>query len=213
MRLTYGVAALATMGLVLSGPAARAQELAAASAGRAPAGTLADSASPFGAVSMTDEERGKVAAPKLSYAATPEDEKNFEKYYHFHRPGVDFATAFADVSECDGYARGLRSSMGTQPVYYPYAGTLAGAMGGAIGNAMAAAIFGSAEKRRLRRVNMRTCMNYKGYGRYGLAKDVWKEFNFEEGLGSVDEDDRRRMLAQQALVASAQQPAAKELGL
>jgi hypothetical protein len=192
-----GAAVLAAVGLTLSGPIAHAQE----------------ATSPFGAVSMTDEERARIAMPKVAFSTTAADEGDFEKYYVFHRAETDFATAFADISECDGYARGLRSNIGTQPTYVPYAGTLAGAMGGAIGGMMAAAIFGSAEKRRLRRVNMRTCMNFKGYGRYGLSKDLWTEFNFEEGLSGVGEDERRRMLAQQALVASGQRPAAKELGL
>lgn len=213
MRLRHGVAACATVGLVLSGVTARAQGAAMSPAADAPGTMLTDSVSPFGATAMTADERGKITDPELSYVATPEDEKNFEKYYHFYRPGTDFGTAFADVSECDGYARGLRSSLGSQTVYTPYAGTMAGALGGALGSAMAQAIFGSAEKRRLRRVNMRTCMNYKGYGRYGLSKDVWKGFNFEEGMGSVDDADRRRMLAQQAIAASARQPATKELGL
>jgi hypothetical protein len=86
-------------------------------------------------------------------------------------------------------------------------------VGGAIGNAMAQAIFGSAEKRRLRRVNMRRCMHFKGYGRYGLPKDAWKEFHFEEGHGAEEETKRRGMLAQQAMVAASWTPKGKELGL
>jgi hypothetical protein len=151
--------------------------------------------------------------PKLDAAATPEDEKNFDKYFVFHRADTDFATAYADVSECDGYARGLRSSIAYQPTYYPYAGTIGGAVGNVVGNLLVAAIFGSAEKRRLRRINMRTCMHFKGYGRYGLPKDAWKEFHFEEGHGAEEETKRRGMLAQQALVAATWTPKGKELGL
>ena len=78
---------------------------------------------------------------------------------------------------------------------------------------MIAAIFGSAEKRRLRRVNMRRCMGYRGYDRFGLEKDLWQEFNFEEGFSAEGEDKRQAMLAQQAKVASGPRPAGKELGL
>jgi hypothetical protein len=77
---------------------------------------------------------------------------------------------------------------------------------------MVAMIFGSAEIRKARRTNMRRCMNYKGYDRYGANKDVWQRFNFEEGLKSVHEDDRQRMLAQQAKVASMVNPVGKVLG-
>ena len=85
---------------------------------------------------------------------------------------------------------GCRAASANMQTPYPYAGTMAGALGGAIGSAMASAIFGSAEKRRARRVNMRTCMHFKGYDRFGLPKSVWDGFNFEEGLSSVADDKR-----------------------
>ena len=90
---------------------------------------------------------------------------------------------------------------------------LGGVLGGAIGSALADAIYGSAEERRKRRVNMRRCMNFKGYARYGLSKDLWNEFNFEEGNRTVPEQERQGMLAQQAKVASGPKPAGGELGL
>ena len=89
---------------------------------------------------------------------------------------------------------------------------MAGAVGGAIGNLMVAAIFGSAEKRRMRRINMRTCMAYKGYDRYGLPKALWEKFNFEEGLDGVSADVRKDLLLQQAMLASGPTPAKKVLG-
>ena len=55
-------------------------------------------------------------------------------------------------------------------------------------------------------------MNYKGYDRYALPKDVWSKFNFEEGLTSVKEVDRQRMLALQAKAASGERPRGKVLG-
>lgn len=169
---------------------------------------LADSASPFGTPEATDA--ASVKMPELAFAPDPADAGNYDKYYYFHRPDTAFAT---DIRECDGYARGLASGIGYTQTPYPYAGTMAGAIGGAIGNAMAAAIFGSGEKRRARRVNMRTCMHFKGYDRYGLPKKLWTEFNFEEGLSGVSETDRTRYLQQQALVASSARPQEKALGL
>ena len=79
-------------------------------------------------------------------------------------------------------------------------------IGGAIASVLIDAVVGSAERRKARRLNMRTCMYYKGYDRYGLRKDLWQEFNFDEGNGREDEDDRSRALLMQARVASSPRP-------
>lgn len=154
-----------------------------------------------------------VAMPKLDFASTPLIEADFDKYYFFNRANTSFEEALADLRDCDGFARGLSSGYKYQEAPYPYTYTMAGAAGGVIANVMIAAIFGSAEKRRLRRVNMRRCMGYRGYARFGLEKDLWQEFNFEEGFSAEGEDKRQAMLAQQAKVASGPRPAGKELGL
>lgn len=210
-------AALAVVALVGGGTPALAQQAASADspaeAPSPPAMVLADSASPFGVPSVTNADAAAVEMPALAFTPDAAAAADFDKYYVFHRANTDFATAYADLAECDGYARGLQSGIGYQQAPYPYAGTLGGAVGGAIGNALAAAIFGSAEKRRLRRVNMRTCMHYKGYDRYGLPKALWEKFNFEEGLKGVSDADRARCLKQQALVASSGTLQGKALGL
>jgi hypothetical protein len=169
-------------------------------------GAIDLSVSPFGEVSVSNDEASALRMPPLTFTPTPEDAGNYDKYYYFHRPKTDFATAFADISECDGYARGLSSTFSGGEVPYPYAGTLAGAAGGLIANAMIAAIFVPAEKRRMRRVNMRQCMGFKGYSRHGLNKDLWQVFNFEEGTGAEKEESRIKALKLQALVASTASP-------
>jgi hypothetical protein len=169
------------------------------------------SASPFGPVTVSNEEAKALTMPVLAFTPTVEDPANYDKYYYFHRKDTDFATAYADVSECDGYARGIVSTYRYQDAPYPYAGTMAGVAGGMIANAMMAAIFVPGEKRRMRRVNMRQCMGYKGYARYGLSKDKWEAFNFEEGTGAEKEDSRIRALKLQALVASAATPTGEAL--
>lgn len=200
-----GCAALTAIALLVPAVAG-AQEAA-------PAVYLEDSASPFGKVPEDAGDAAEVTMPKLEFTPSATDPANYDKYYYFVRADTDFATAYADIVECDGYARGLASGIGYAEVPYPYAGTMAGAVGGAIGNAMAAAIFGSAEKRRLRRVNMRQCMNFKGYQRHGLSKELWEEFNFEEGLSDMPEKRRFTYLKRQALVAATAKPQGKELGL
>jgi hypothetical protein len=181
--------------------------IAAALAGSAHSALAAAPAAP-----AATPNPAKLDLPDLSASASAADEADFDKYFYFHRADTTFEQALTDIRECDGYARGLASPFGYQEAGYPYAGTMAGAVGGAIGNLMVAMIFGSAELRKARRTNMRRCMNYKGYDRFGLNKDVWQQFNFEEGLSHVAEDKRQAMLAQQAKAASIIQPAGRILG-
>lgn len=161
------------------------------------------------------DEKIDVAAitmPALAFKPDPKFEKDFDKYYYFHRADTDFKTALSDLRDCDNLSRGLASPFGNMETPYPYAGTLAGAAGGAIANLMVAAIFGSAQVRATRRVNMRRCMNFKGYERHGLPKDMWQEFNFEEGFSSLEEGKRQAFLKQQAKVASGEKPRTEALG-
>ncbi len=155
----------------------------------------------------------ELSMPVLAFEADEGDVKSFKKYYYFNRADTSFEVALRDLRDCDELARGL--AVGN---YYPDAGTTAmygigGAIGGVIGGAIAQAIYGSAEARAKRRVNMRRCMHFKGYARHGLAKDLWQEFNFEEGNSTVEEEDRQRMLAVQALVASSDAIEAEDIGL
>lgn len=154
-----------------------------------------------------------VVMPDLAFTPSPAIEATYDKYFYFHRADTGFEEALVDLRECDGFARGLVSSVTYTRAPYPYTNTVGGLVGGAIGNALAYAIYGSAEKRKLRRANMRRCMHYKGYQRFGLEKEAWQKFNFEEGLVSVKEGDRQRMLAQQAKVASAPGIQQRDLGL
>lgn len=156
-------------------------------------------------------DAASVPYPDLAFEPTPEITDTYDKYFYFHREDVSFEDALADIRDCDSLARGLNSGMGYQQTYSPYGG-LAGVAGGAIGNAMVSAIFGSAEKRRIRRVNLRRCMDFKGYERYGLEKDLWQEFNFEEGFSGEDEYVRQSAIIQQALVASGPKPTTEGLG-
>ncbi len=161
----------------------------------------------------SDEEVIDVDAiklPSMSFALAAEDEKDFDKYYYFHRDNTEFKAALSDLRDCDGLARGLASPYGYTQA--PYASSMAGAVGGMIGNLMVAAIFGSAQVRAARRINMRRCMNYKEYDRYGIPKNIWQDFNFEEGFGALEEKKRQVFLKQQAKVASGAKPTSKILG-
>ena len=192
-----------------------AQEAEAPPAQATPAQAAADSDTAQTVALPSADEKIDVAAipmPALAFTADAKFEKDFDKYYYFHRADTDFKTALADLRDCDNLSRGLASPFGNMETPYPYAGTLAGAAGGAIANLMVAAIFGSAQVRATRRVNMRRCMSFKGYERYGLPKDMWQEFNFEEGFSSLEEGKRQAYLKQQAKVASGEAPKTEALG-
>lgn len=154
--------------------------------------------------------------PRLDFTATPEIEQDYDKYFYFHRANTSFAEAYADIHECDALASGSSIYLGDSPAAAGATaqyGALAGALGNAIGSAIADAIFGSAARRAQRRINLRNCMYFKEYKRYGLSRDLWTEFNFEEGMGRKKEDRRNDALALQALVASGPTPTTRELGL
>lgn len=152
-----------------------------------------------------------VKTPELKFTESEEDKAGYDKYFYFVREETDFATAYQDIRECDALSRGMSYYAGGGQVPYPYAGTLAGAAGGVIGNLVVDAIFGSSVRRQQRRTNLRTCMGYKGYSRYGLNKDLWQAFNFEEGNGSVPEEERQKFLQLQAKAAITGRPSTQEL--
>lgn len=164
--------------------------------------------------SFTSEEIAAIPMPDTDFDMDRARVGDFDKYYYFHRDGTSFEEAFADISECDELASGLASYRGSSepyPGYYAGQYGIGGVIGSVIGEMLADAIHGSAARREMRRVNMRNCMGYKGYGRYGIPKNLWTEFNFEEGGGREDEDVRDAALLQQAKVASGPKPTTEVL--
>jgi hypothetical protein len=150
-----------------------------------------------------------IPMPDLSFTPTPGIEGNYDKYFFFNRADTDFMTAYADLRECDGYARGLA----VRANYVPYVGPglVTGAIGGAVGAVVADMVFGSAERRKQRRINMMTCMRFKEYRVFGLPETLWERFNFEEGTRQVPEAERQRLLQLQARVASGPAPTVGEI--
>ena len=135
----------------------------------------------------TEAEIAAIALPAVAFEADDEDIRNFDKYFFFHRPDTSFSEAYADVTECDALGSGISIYRGADPAAVGAAsaqyGLLPGAIGGAIAGVFIDAVFGSAERRKLQRENIRMCMSFKGYDRYGLRKNLWEEFNFAEGNG------------------------------
>ena len=158
---------------------------------------------------FTEQEIADVPMPELAFDETADDTKDYDKYFYFHRDGTGFDEAYADIIECDALASGFTYYGGASPYmtnYYAIQYGLGGVIGGAIGSALADAIYGSAERRKERRFNLRNCMYFKGYDRFGLRKSLWEEFNFEEGNSKEEPEKRARKLLMQAKVASGPRP-------
>lgn len=159
---------------------------------------------------FTEEEVAAVEMPAMAFEETPEIAKNYEKYFYFHRADTDFDTAYADLTECDALVSGISIYVGASDAAIASAmtqyGVAAGAVGGVIASVMMDAIFGSAERRKARRLNIRHCMFFKGYDRYGLEKELWQRFNFEEGLDREKPEAREAAFLKQAKVASGPKP-------
>jgi hypothetical protein len=154
--------------------------------------------------------------PDIAVVPTAQDAEDFDKYFYFHREATSFAEAWADISECDALSDGIAYRAGgaePYPGYYATQYGIGGVIGGVIGAVAADLIYGSAERREIRRENMRNCMGFKGYERFGLPKAVWETFHFEEGNGRKPEDERTLALMQQALVASGPRPQGEALGI
>ena len=159
---------------------------------------------------FTPEEIAAVPMPALAFVETPADIQTYDKYFFFHRDNTSFDEAYADVKECDALASGIRYYGGQNNLYAGQYG-MAGVLGAAIGSAIADAIFGSAERRKIHRANVRNCMSYKEYQRYGMSQSLWKVFNFEEGNGRKKDEVREADLLQQAKVAAGPKPQYKVL--
>ncbi|MGE4323861.1 MAG: hypothetical protein AB7E60_12650 [Sphingobium sp.] len=110
--MTLAAVLLHGAGLALS-PLAAGQAVAQTGGGV----PLEDSASPFELVPISSEEAAAAEMPEIDGAITAVDEASFDKYFYFRRADTNLATAFADISECDGYARGLSRGLGYSPTY------------------------------------------------------------------------------------------------
>ena len=152
---------------------------------------------------FADIDPATISMPNLTFAPTAGIEADYDKYFYFTRADTTFAIALADIRECDGFARGLLNM-------FDQNGTV---VGRGLAGAFAAAVLGPGEIRKVQRTNMRRCMHYKEYQRFGLKKDLWFAFNFEEGAPAISETDRDKYLVLQAKVAAEAHVKQKDLGL
>jgi hypothetical protein len=148
--------------------------------------------------------------PDLSFQPTKGDVRGYSDYFYFHKDGVTFAAALADIEECSSYSLAI-TPFRKIPDFVPIGGApdpkaksnydtqvLANSfvMWGIVGSVIAGFVVDD-ETRTTERSNTRRCMGYLGYRRYGLPKSIWSQIT----KGS-DEEVKARL----ALIASGPKP-------
>lgn len=154
-----------------------------------------------------EPDPANLSMPQISFTETPETVKDYDKYFYFHREDTGFSEALADLRECDERARRIWRGKPTRRIVvdYPRYGLAV--------DFLMEEVLGPAQDRLFRRANLRRCMFYKGYARYGLPKEQWEGFNLEGNVKASEERSHQMSLARQALVASGPRPAQQALGL
>jgi len=141
-----------------------------------------------------------------SFKPTPRDARNFDDYFYFHKDGVSYEDAFADLEQCrinaamaqlipdvpdvipvgDAATNNTRLSDRTFPFF--------GMVGGFL-------IAGAEEDNAI--LTNRKCMAYKGYRRYGTSRALFKQ---------IDSGSDAEKQARKALIASGAVPAIEAIG-
>ena len=127
------------------------------------------------------------------------------KYAYFHKQGVGFAAAFADLSECYSYANApippvvlpARVAVVTAPPAELARSRVGPSPYGLLGMGIASLLLPGID-RRLHQANMRMCMGFKAYKRYPLGKQAYIALTEGEG---------RQSILMQARIASGPMPA------
>jgi hypothetical protein len=141
-----------------------------------------------------------LAMPELAFVPSKSDLRNFDEYFYFHKPGVSYERAFADLDQCWGY--GLATKLlGDTPSVVPLGGDAIKApmfkQGVNPGFVVGAILAGAESDKGL--ISYRRCMTYKGYARYGLSRAIF---------GQIRKGSDADKLGRLALIASGPQPQA-----
>ena len=125
------------------------------------------------------------------------------KHFYFHKAGVSYAEAYADFRECYRFLP-VPGLMGTRmPTFAPWPEPLVlrpepPTIGpyGLVGVVIVAIISGPLERRSYQ-ARLRRCLEPRGYVRYPLREEAWRQ---------LTDDYSRRSIALQALAASGPAP-------
>jgi len=117
-------------------------------------------------------------------------------YFYFHKPGVSYEKAFADLDQCRQYGQASQIAL-LVPTFVPMGNALV--KGPMIptdvypGPGLLVLYMMQETQEDNERATMRRCMAYKNYGRYGISRAIWKQ---------IDTGTDAEKLARQALIAS-----------
>jgi hypothetical protein len=149
-----------------------------------------------------------VSVPDIAFTPTKSDINHFDEYFYFHKPGVRYERAFADLNQCRTYGM-VATVYGPPPVLAPLGGELDGQRIDPLGRknpltdkngeyvGILPAIFITNYMEELARGTERRCMMWKGYARYGVSRTLWQQIE----TGSAAEK-----LARMAVLASGPAP-------
>jgi hypothetical protein len=134
------------------------------------------------------------------FKPTPKDVRNFGDYFYFHKSGVSYERAFADLEQCRINAAMAQVTalvptvmpLGDAPTTAPKLSQNYFLFGGPLMNILIA----EAEDENGAATN-RKCMAYKGYRRYGTSRVLFKQ---------VDSGTTAEKQARRALIASGPVP-------
>ena len=126
-----------------------------------------------------------LVVPSLDFKPTSRDIRHYDDYFYFHKPGIDYATALGDIAECDAYSREI-APMASIPAFVPWGGrpapdpTIETALvnawfnWGLVGLGIVAVVEEDLRSG-VEHANMRRCMGFKGYRRYGTSSAIWSQ--------------------------------------
>ena len=149
-------------------------------------------------------DAASVTVPDMAgFKPTPKDARNFDDYFYFHKSGVSYERAFDDLEQCRVYAASAQL-IAPMPTIIPVGdvATSGPKVSQRIGIGILPAILIASAEEDTAIATMRTCMAFKGYGRYGTSRALFKQID----QGSDTEKQARR-----AVIASGPAPAGEAI--
>ncbi len=150
----------------------------------------------------------KIIMPNLVFTPDEKIVKKYHIYFYFHKNGVDFATALADIRECEYYSTFGEVTV-APPTFVPYGGELQvdrkankyKLQPGLMPLVFAPMVMGPL-LRRMHNAGMRNCMAFRDYSRYGLNQEISESI---DNVGLVEQ------VLTRAKIASGPKPASESI--
>ena len=146
-----------------------------------------------------------ITVPDMTFTPGKADLRRFDEYFYFHKSGVSYERAFADLDQCRMYSQ-MAQLVPLMPRYIPLGGDPVKTPGpsswnafpmfGLVGVLMADIIVADVTED-LAIATGRKCMAYKGYQRYGTSRKIFKQ---------IDSGTDTEKLTRKALIASGPEP-------